>query len=267
MSGCTSNFSAIVGGFYNSQFIYKKGTVSPNRKIVYYELEYFPESGGISYVNGIAYPVAKGNVLCAVPGSMRHSVLHFKAHYVKCKTDNPILISLLRQLPVITAFGENDVLVKKLFQQISWHCDLNDPVHMLYAEAKLLELLFRLINKNQLEGQSQISNPLIRQAVKFIDLNYQKDIKLESIAKEVGLTPVYFHNLFMKTTGQTPHEYLLEKRLSAAKELLTGSDMSLVNVAAECGFSSQSYFNAVFKKYSGTTPLKYRQQAFDKYQL
>jgi len=52
-----------------------------------------------------------------------------------------------------------------------------------------------------------------------------------------------------------------------AKELLANSDMSLVNVAAESGFSSQSYFNAVFKKHYGVTPLAYRQNAFQSYQL
>ena len=105
------------------------------------------------------------------------------------------------------------------------------------------------------------------QAIEYIDRNFKEDIKLDDISNAVGLTPVYLHKLFFKTTGQTPHQLLLEKRLNMAKELLAGSDMSLVNVAAESGFSSQSYFNAVFKKHCGMTPLAFRQEAFSKYQL
>jgi AraC-like DNA-binding protein len=111
--------------------------------------------------------------------------------------------------------------------------------------------------------------PLIddKLSLQYIDRNYKEDIKLEDISKAVGLTPVYLHKLFLKTTGQTPHQLLLKKRLTMAKELLAGSDLSLVNVAAETGFSSQSYFNAVFKKHCGVTPLTFRQDAFNKYQL
>ena len=267
MSKCELSFTTILSGFFDSRFFYKKGTVSPDRKIIYYELEYFPEAGGTAYINGKAYPIEKGCVLCAAPGSIRHSVLHVKAHYVKCDTKNPFLKEMLNQLPVISHFDEDDVNMKKLFQQISWYCEKEDPVHLLYAESKLLELIYRLLSKNRAEEQYQISNPMIQQAAEFIDHNFKNDIKLEDTARAVGLTPIYFHNLFQKHMGQTPHEYLLEKRLNAAKELLTGSDMSMVNIAAECGFSSQSYFNAVFKKHCGTTPLKYRQHAFDKYQL
>ena len=90
---------------------------------------------------------------------------------------------------------------------------------------------------------------------------------MEDISEAVGLSPIYLLKLFYKTTGQTPHQLLLEKRLNMAKELLAGSDMSLVNVAAESGFSSQSYFSAVFKKHYGITPLAFRQNIFQEYQL
>ena len=267
MSKCELSFSNILAGFYDSQFEHNKGTISPDRKIIYYELEYFPETGGTACINGTSYPIRKGCVLCAAPGSVRHSVLHFKAYYVKCSTENNLLKSLLNQLPVITRFGEEDTELKKLFQQIGRLCERGDSIHLLYAESKLLELIFYLVTKNHTEEQRQVYHPSIRQAILFVDHNYKSDIKLEDIARAVGLTPVYLHNLFLKNTGQTPHNYLMEKRLAVSKELLTGSDMSLVNIAAECGFSSQSYFNAVFKKYCGTTPLKYRQHAFGKYQL
>ena len=57
MSYPETNLHIIKTGFYNSQFVYKQMSQSPDRKVEYYELEYFPESGGVSYINGQAYPI------------------------------------------------------------------------------------------------------------------------------------------------------------------------------------------------------------------
>ena len=157
--------------------------------------------------------------------------------------------------------------MERLFKQIIQHFHYSDPVHIIYAESKLLELIFRLANQEVTVASKKAYSPIVLQAIEYIDRNFKEDIKLEDVSNAVGLTPVYLHKLFYKTTGQTPHQLLLEKRLAMAKELLTGSDMSLVNVAAESGFSSQSYFNAVFKKHCGVTPLAFRQNAFQRYQL
>lgn len=262
-----TNLHIIKTGFYNSQFVYKQMAQSPDRKVEYYEFEYFPESGGVSIINNQAYAITQGNVLVAAPGYIRHSILHFKAYYVHFSTDNPALQTILNSLPHVSGFGEDSLKMERLFKQVIQHFHYADPVHMLYAESKLLELVFRLANQNVTEETRNAYSPIVLQAIEYIDRNYKEDIKLEDISNAVGLTPVYLHKLFFKTTGQTPHKLLLEKRLSMAKELLAGSDMSLVNVAAESGFSSQSYFNAVFKKHCGVTPLTFRQEAFQKYQL
>lgn len=261
------NLHIIKTGFYNSQFVYKQLSQSPDRKVEYYELEYFAESGGISYINGHAYPIVRGNVLVAVPDYIRHSKLHFKAFYIHFSTDNSALKSILNALPPISEFKEDNFKIEQLFKQIIQHYHYYDPAHMLYAESKLLELIFHLSNINNATASKKAYSPIVLQAIEYIDRNFKEDIKLEDISGAVGLTPVYLHKLFFKTTGQTPHQRLLEKRLAMAKELLAGSDMSLVNVAAESGFSSQSYFNAVFKKHCGVTPLAFRHDAFQKYQL
>ena len=262
-----TNLHILKTGFYNSQFVYRQMTQSPDRKVEYYEFEYFPESGGVSVINGQPYPIVKGNVLVAAPGFIRHSLLPFKAVYVHFYTDNPALQTILNRLPHVSSFGEDSLKMEQLFKQVIQHYHYADPVHLLYAESKLLELIFRLANQNVTEETKKAYSPVILQAIEYIDRNYKHDITLEDISRAVGLTPVYLHKLFLKSTGQTPHRLLLEKRLSAAKELLAGSDMSLVNVAAESGFSSQSYFNAVFKKHCGVTPLTFRQEAFHNYQL
>ena len=267
MSYSESNLHIIKTGFYNSQFVYKKMSQSPDRKVECYEFEYFPESGGVSFINDRSYAITQGNVLVAAPGFIRHSLLHFKAYYVHFSTDNPALQDFLNNLPHISEFGKNSHKMEQLFKQIIQHFHYAEPLHMVYAESKLLELIFRLATQTGGQPAQTAYPPIILQTIEYIDRNYKEDIKLEDISTAVGLSPVYLHKLFLKTTGKTPHQHLLEKRLAMAKELLAGSDMSLVNIAAESGFSSQSYFNAVFKKHCGITPLAFRQNAFQEYQL
>lgn len=267
MAASKTNLHIIKTGFYNSRFVYNQTTQSPDRRVEYYEFEYFPESGGISFINNRPYPIVQGNVLVAAPGYIRRSTLHFKAYYVHFSTEDPNLQSILNQLPPVNDFGNNSLIMEQLFKQIIQHFHYADPVNLVYAESKLLELIFCLSSQNVTVEAKQAYSPIVLQAIEYIERNYKDEIKLEDIANAVGLTPVYLHKLFCKSTGQTPHQLLLEKRLAAAKELLAASDMSLANVAAESGFSSQSYFNAVFKKHCRITPLNFRKDAFNKYRL
>ena len=97
--------------------------------------------------------------------------------------------------------------------------------------------------------------------------NYCCKNTLEDVAKSVNLSPIYFHKLFSQTTGQTPYEYLLENHLHIAKDLLLCSNKSFTEIAFECGFTSQSYFNYVFKKQVGVTPKQYKKNVYDKYPI
>lgn len=267
MSHQASTLHIIKTGFYNSQFVYRQVSVSPERTTECYEFEYFPENGGISYVNHKPFPIEQGNVLTAAPGCIRYSKLHFKAYYIHFATENEELNALLKQLPYVSSPGDASLQIEHLFKQVIQNMHQNDPSHKLLAEAKLLELIYRLTSRNTAENSKKAYSPLVLQAIEYIDRNYKENITLESIALAVGLTPVYLHKLFLKSTGQTPHERLIAKRLAAAKELLAGSDLKLIDVALESGFSSQSYFNAVFKKHFKVTPLAFRQKAFEQYQL
>lgn len=263
----TINFNIIACGFYDSQFVYRKMSISPDRTVDCFEFEYFPQSGGTSYINGTPHPIRRGNVLIAPPGCIRHSVLHFKAYYIHCQTENPLLRQFLYKLPHVSSFGEDGVKLEALFKQIIRSAASPEPEHILYTESKLLELIYRLANKLLPDDAQNNYSPVTLKAIEYIERNYHNNIQLKDMAEAVGLTPIYFHNMFSKNTGQTPHEYLLQKRLSAAKDLLSGSDMSLINIAAECGFSSQAYFTTIFRKYTDLTPLQFRQKAFKKYHL
>lgn len=100
---------------------------------------------------------------------------------------------------------------------------------------------------------------LINKCKKFIDENYMEDVSLETVAQKYYFNSSYFSNLFKSYMGFGFSEYLLKVRIQNAKKLLKDTGNSMADVACRVGFKDPSYFNRVFKKEEGISPLKYRQ--------
>ena len=85
------------------------------------------------------------------------------------------------------------------------------------------------------------------------------------MAAAVNLSPTYFHTLFKTATGISPHDYLIRRRIEAAKELLRDSSVPLSRIAENCGFTNQQHFAKIFKKQTGLTPGRYRKNSGNNY--
>jgi AraC family transcriptional regulator len=91
-----------------------------------------------------------------------------------------------------------------------------------------------------------------------IEGQLDRKLSLASLAKDSGYSRAHFLRMFRTATGLTPHQYVLERRLSAAQQLLRQSRLLLADIALKCGFSSQTHMNDTFRKRLGVTPLEYR---------
>jgi AraC-like DNA-binding protein/mannose-6-phosphate isomerase-like protein (cupin superfamily) len=94
----------------------------------------------------------------------------------------------------------------------------------------------------------------------FIQNNYHEALKLDDIANHIHLSRSECSRYFKKMTGQTLFEYLVAYRIEKSLELLSGTDLTIAQVAIRVGFDSQSYYTACFKKIRYMTPKKYRQE-------
>jgi AraC family transcriptional regulator len=94
-----------------------------------------------------------------------------------------------------------------------------------------------------------------------IEAELDKKLSLATLAKESGYSRGHFLRMFRAATGITPHQYVLERRVSAAQQLLRQSRMLLADIALKCGFSSQTHMNDAFRKRLGVTPLEYRRNS------
>ncbi|MNM64515.1 HTH-type transcriptional activator RhaS [compost metagenome] len=88
--------------------------------------------------------------------------------------------------------------------------------------------------------------------------NLSRRITVAELAQVACLSPSHFHAQFKDSVGLTPHQYLLKLRLDSAARLLRESDLPLVRVAGECGFSSQSALTTAMRRYLGLTPKSLR---------
>lgn len=106
-----------------------------------------------------------------------------------------------------------------------------------------------------------ISGPKIRRLIDFIEDNLDGDLSLEAMAAEVIVSPRYLPRAFKTAIGQSPHRYVLARRIERAKEMLRSTDMPIVDVALASGFSSQSHLSNWFLREVGISPAAYRRQA------
>jgi AraC family transcriptional regulator len=101
----------------------------------------------------------------------------------------------------------------------------------------------------------------MRRVIEFIEDNLEGDLSLQSMAAEVDISPLYLARAFKAAVGQSPHQYVLARRIERAKELLRNTDLPVVDVALSSGFSSQSHLSHWFIRQIGVSPALYRRQA------
>ena len=94
----------------------------------------------------------------------------------------------------------------------------------------------------------------------LLEASLQEPLRLEQVATGACLSPFHLHRLFSQTFGETPHQYLVRRRLERAAQLLTKSDLPVTVVCLECGFQSLGSFSSLFRRTFGASPQLYRRQ-------
>lgn len=92
----------------------------------------------------------------------------------------------------------------------------------------------------------------------YLNTNFTKKFTLNDIAKYLGCSSSYISHLFKKTTGLTPIQYTIRRRIGFAQTLLISTDLSVTHIATEVGYENANYFINSFTKIIGMTPIRYR---------
>ena len=122
-------------------------------------------------------------------------------------------------------------------------------------------LLNRNLNQVVIKQIAPLPHAILLRVKKYMEEHLQDKLSLEELAHETDYSRAHFLRMFRAATGKTPHQYLTERRIERAKSmLLEAKKISLIDVAARCGFSSQSHLTRVFRKQVGTTPTEFKRK-------
>lgn len=263
-------FSVLEYGVFDSVVKFPKMHITNDRLVDCYELEFYAaDTDAKTYLNDRWFPLLQGTFLCAKPGNIRKSILPFKCYYIHLATEDPLLCSLLDRLPSLFLLPQSRELLL-LWQQLVPLEPETHPEDRLMLESCILRIIHQVCRHTAREIRADrvfLHQRDLLRVEEFIRSHLAEELRLEALAKLCNLSPTYFHNVFTEYFGQTPARFILECRIAAAKTGLLTGEYSLAELAADCGFSSQSYFCYKFKQITGETPLQYRKKNLGKMEL
>lgn len=154
-------------------------------------------------------------------------------------------------------FENNTTNINRFKNKNKFNCEIENT-HDIVKLRKLGEKMILSFIDSQSLKIKRTKNYIVNEAITYINLNANKDINLQDIADSIHISKNYLSFLFSKCLKISFNDYLNKTRIDMAKEFLIDSNLSILDIAMECGFNSQSYFCCVFKKYENMTPKKYR---------
>lgn len=145
-------------------------------------------------------------------------------------------------------------------REFRWQTAPGEPGLFSLMYSGGLDGLLRM-NFTAMRTETDAAHDLILRVKDFLNENYQSGVGLAEAAAALGVSPAYLSRLFSKMEGRTLLSYLTEIRIRNAREYLLTTNWKVGRIAAEVGYGGASYFNRIFKKETGLSPLDFRKSA------
>jgi len=256
------------------------------------EVSYVVEGTAVHTIEGISYPVKKGNVVI-----VDYNTPHTWSF--DPERDGPFLTyDLLFTLDFFNTSGMNNsefyslaspYLFSSLFKEFDSHYVLHHLIkangkefHKLFAQiyqeytarekgsqtiirAYLVELIIKLFRELERQQPTFTVNhqKLVEQAISYMQENYKAHINLDDIVSGIFLSKDYFRQILRKITGTSITSYIQDLRIREACRLLETTNSNSAEIARKSGFNDIKFFYQTFKKATGQTPAEYRKKHHD----
>lgn len=252
----------------------RAGTGLGPRTIDDYELLYFPDGTKSMYrVGETAYTLSEPCFIVTRPGELhqyeydrdqpsRHLFIHFG--YPHRDGETPPLEILQPGGPAYIAV-DNELLVGMMKQIMNIAYLFPDKLQQRGSAllAALLEEINGLVVDQPAAREKNRIPPQILKALDYIEKHLDKPLSIDRLAQRVGWTHEHFSRSFVRYTGRTPREMIIQRRIERACQLLLYEERSVKNVAYAVGFTDENYFCRVFKNVKGITATKYRKKYYN----
>lgn len=151
---------------------------------------------------------------------------------------------------------EKTANINKIFENNdNWFNEINNCKTIFELKETILKIAYYIF---KVMSENNNTNYLIKVAVEYIKEHFREDISLETIAKNIFITPGYLSLLFKQETGVNFLEYLHKYRIQKAKEYFRNKLLKNYEVSQMVGYTNEKYFSQMFKRYTGLTPTQYK---------
>lgn len=277
---------------YNNLFAHEQMQLPSGNILQIAELSLIKEGEILSHIQScdeITYAISgkatiySGDSLFKMTAGQIHYIKQGQEHRIIADTDhhfhyccigfipNPNYEDIRMFLDII--HDKNDFLVKDdgnirtlldlLINESFLHDDKsNTMIHFYFCQ--ILILLYRILNGQTGKKTERISpvasNQAVYRTLKYIDRNYMKLNSVKEIAANLSYSEYYLSHIFKEKMNITIKDYLLQKKIMTATELLTQSNMSISEIVEQLNFSSLNTFGDAFKRRTHMSPTEFRRQ-------
>ena len=194
-----------------------------------------------------------------------------RSEVILCALDSNFVGSILSELdrqprtePIIRPKFQ-DSAIRRLMTLLSEEVRAGGTSGKLYSDSLAHALAIRYLLLGERPRHQKTDSTVsalppyaLKRVLDRIEHSFQSEISLATLADEAGYSRGHFLKMFRASMGMTPHRYLLKRRIDHARTLLKRPGKSIIDVAADCGFSSQAHLSQVFREHVGVTPGDYR---------
>lgn len=236
------------------------------------------ESSGIVRIRGKEYTLRSGSMVLINAFDPHEVVMKSSSEYIRYSinfdldfllsacSENSNISSIFSEgcsnYPIIQLTERQQKVVLDIFRRME-----NCPIEHgrdIYNRALLHETMSVLYDffysPDIYPGIDARYMEMISTIVKYIETHIGEELSLNTIAERVNYSPSYTSRMFHKLTGETLNKYTVSKRIDRAKLLLTGGDMSLLDVSKAVGFENYNHFFRAFRKITGLSPSEYKRE-------
>jgi AraC family transcriptional regulator, L-rhamnose operon regulatory protein RhaS len=240
----------------------------PEHEHEFHELVLVSSGSAMHYIDGRPYMAGKGSVFYIAAGHAHYfdEVEALNLTNVVFSPGDLQTSSLLSFLPESAATGSLRIgggvlsYCENLFSAIAKECCKQDPCASSMAETLFTQLIVMLWREEQGIREAQgTGDDKTLALIRHIDLHYGEDIDISELAAHFGIPMRTMTRRMLDATGLSPSNYLARVRLCSAMRMLRQSDLSITDIAFNCGFNDSNYFSSRFHHEIGVTPKQYRQ--------
>lgn len=242
------------------------------------ELSLFISGSGTYSVNGIEYSFSSGDMflfgsnephcITNISTPLNLMNIHFEPRILWENPENIELLHIfnMRNSNFTNKFPKSDTTLKEIIVNIEKEISKKNKGYSVQTKCFLFSALIHIMREYDYiktdESFSLYSSTAekLAEATTYINSNLETKLNLKEIADIACMTPTYFSAIFKKFNGISPWEYITIKRVENAIQLIKTTNLTKLEIAEKCGFSSPSNFYKIFFKITGKRPGEYVQK-------